>query len=280
MRGVWLGLLGGPAVVVLAACGPGAVVADETSRTASVYEGPLYVPVVHPDHPDPMVRSGAAGLALECEGEPFLGSTGRNWGALGGGSDPTEGLVRFVSDGAASLPRTGYRVEREQGERVLFSYDVAGETKVAVIVAENVSNGFDQRGWGMETFAQCNPAEFDPANDDELPARVWTDRHGSRVPTTKVMSYAGPEHCGWHSATFLALHEDSQFVRDPQGLFGQEWLEATFARDIRLPTTAVDTGYRLDDWELWLAADRSAAYVITGEGTERWPAAKRPILCA
>ncbi len=279
MRRVWVVLLGVAAVVVLGACGPGAVVAD-APRTGPVYEGPLYVPVDHPDHADPLVRSGAAGLALECDGQPYLGSTGRNWGALAGGSDPTEGLVRFITDEAVSLPRAGYRVEREQDERVLFSYDVAGQTKVAVIVAEDAANGFEQGGWGMETFAQCNPAEFDPANDDELQAQVWTDRDGSRVPTTEVTSFAGAEHCGWQSATFLTLHEDSQFVRDPQGLFGQEWLDATFARDVRLPPTAVDTGYRLNGRRLWLAKDRSAAYIVTGEATERWPAAKRPIACA
>lgn len=30
-------------------------------------------------------------------------------------------------------------------------------------------------GWTVETFATCDPAEFDPAVDDQLNVEIWLD---------------------------------------------------------------------------------------------------------
>ncbi len=54
-------------------------------------------------------------------------------------------------------PDHGYRVERAERDRVLYSYDVDGRTKVAVVVAKDQR---DRPGWGPETNASCDPAEL------------------------------------------------------------------------------------------------------------------------
>lgn len=269
---------------LLSACGQanprsGLVVAGATTPLAKVYDGPLYVPVRHPDAADVLERSGAAGRALECDGNPYLGSTGRNWGAPAGGDNPAEGLQLFVEDIATDLPKDGYRIERQGEERVLYSYDVDGETKVAVVVRDGLAHYGEEPGWGMESYAQCNPAEFDPADDQELEHQIWTDQSGDRVPTTLLTSYAGPEHCGWQSVTFLQLRK-TQYVRDPSGVLGREGVHRSYSADAQLPGTAVDTGYRLGEKHLWLSHDKATAYVVTPKSTERWPAATKPILCA
>lgn len=238
------------------------------------YQGPLYVPVANPDHPNARVSSGAAGQALECAGDPYRGSTGRNWGVSGGHDSATDALDGFVDGEGTTLPAAGYQVEKETDERVLFSYDVKGETKIAIILA----NGVDEAGWSMETFAQCDPSELPDSVSDTLGVEVWVDERGERVPTTVIRSGRGPEHCEWDSATFLHLN-DRTFIKDPDAVLPDDWFDDAFAADVTLPADAEDTGYRLGDQRLWLAADRGAAYVVTEDQTERWPAATGLIGC-
>jgi hypothetical protein len=130
----------------------------------------------------------------------------------------------------------------------------------------------------METYAQCDPAEFPPEVTDQLGIQVWVNQHGERVPTTVIRSSQGPAHCDWDGATFLDLHGDT-FVRDPDGVLPPEWFSLTFDPDATLPDDANDTGYRLDRQALWVAADRSAVYIATGNDVERWPAASDFVGC-
>ena len=71
---------------------------------------------------------------------------------------------------------------------------------------------------------------------------------------------------------------------DPDVLLDlQQVLTTTYDGDVELPNDATDTGYEYDNWHLWLAADRSAAYVVDVDDparAERWPAAKDMIACA
>ncbi|MFF7970081.1 hypothetical protein [Streptomyces sp. NPDC007905] len=54
-------------------------------------------------------------------------------------------------------PDRGYRVERQEADRVLYSFDVKGRPKVAVVVAKDQKH---RPGWGPETNASCDPAEL------------------------------------------------------------------------------------------------------------------------
>lgn len=267
-------------LVLLAGCGaPTVVSAGDPVRTP--YSGPMKVPQSFADRASVQERSGAAGLALECSGKPFAG----------GGADYLESDLYEIGDSAAealdhylagepnaryATPGEGYRVEREDGGRVLLSYDVAGGTKVAFVAAADVGNYAGDRGWGIEAWAQCDPAEFPRAVAEDLGFGIWTDERGRAVPTTTVHSRPGPEHCGWDDLTFLHLggaERGAVFVRDRHGEFGAEMLRTTYDDEVVLPADAEDAGYRRENLELWLAPDHSAAYIVDGDGTaERLPA--------
>ena len=264
-------------VLLISGCGSDVITGNQPVHEP--YDGPLYVRITQPDHPDPLVSSGAAGKALECSGDLYSGSTGDNLGVIGGHGSAVDALESFVGDEAALVPGRGYRAEREEQGRVLFSYDVDGRTKVAIIVAGESSDAADEAAWSVETFAQCDPAEFPKAVTDELGIQVWVDRTGERVPTTVVQSARGPAHCDWDSATFLTFDGDT-YVKDPQGVLPAKWFNITFDAETTLPHDASDTGYRLDRQELWLAPDRSAAYIVTQQDVERWRAATDFVGCA
>lgn len=68
------------------------------------------------------------------------------------------------------------------------------------------------------------------------------------------------------------------YVSDPEGVLAD--VAPGYESDTTLPRDAQDTGYRLDDTQLWLAADSSAAYLVTGEGTERLAVLPEPFGCA
>ncbi|MER6458536.1 hypothetical protein ABT270_38945 [Streptomyces sp900105245] len=75
-------------------------------------------------------------------------------------------------------PDHGYRAERREADRALYSVDVKGRTKVAVVVAKDQK---DRPGWGPpETNAACDPAEL-PA------AQGWCGRRtGAGEPAGKL----------------------------------------------------------------------------------------------
>jgi hypothetical protein len=240
---------------------------------ATPYAGPLYVPSKGPDD------SGAAGRALECDGKIYSGGGSEAWSEGDGGSTPEEGLRAYFDIEQPDVPRSGYRVERREGDRVLYSFDVDGRTKVAVVVAK------DQKyrpGWGPETSASCDPAELPASFTDAQPYEIWTDRDGHRVPTTEVSSSAGSAHCDWQQAHFLRTGHDEDarlYARDPDGVLESGMLTAPYNGDVRMPDFAHDTGYRFHDWRLWLTDDASKAYVRTSHGVEAWPLVKDGLRC-
>ncbi|MCD7438060.1 hypothetical protein K4B79_07430 [Streptomyces lincolnensis] len=281
--------VGAVAVAVLVAmavvgCGEGIdedmVVAGEPP--AAPYGGPLYLPMKEVDESGEravLTRSGAAGRALECEGEAYAGSSGEEWSRADAGESPEEGLKAYFDMEQPEVPRTGYRLEAERDGRVLYSFDVNGRTKVAVVVAEDRKG---RPGWGPEASASCDPAELPASFTDSWGTEIWTDATGKRIPVTTVHSSLGPEHCDWQSARMLHLgrgRNAEQFVRDPEGVFERDLLTGPYDGDVRMPDDARDTGYRLDDRELWLTDDRTTAYVRTPDGVEAWPRTKDVIAC-
>ncbi|MFE5138426.1 hypothetical protein ACFRDV_12215 [Streptomyces fagopyri] len=248
---------------------------------ATPYAGPLDVPFK--ENADEGVHeaeeaSGAAGRALECDGEIHEGSGGGRWSEWDGGSTPEGGLRAYFDIEQPEVPNSGYRVERKEDGRVLFSYDVDGRTKVAVVVAEDQPH---RPGWGPDTAASCDPGEL-PARYTDSRYEIWTDRSGRRLPTTTVSSSAGPEHCDWESAHFLQTGRamgGKQYARDPHGVLGDALLTSAYDGHAHLPADARDTGYRFKGWALWLAVDKSTAYVRTPHGVEAWPETKDTVGC-
>jgi len=252
---------------------------------AAPYRGPLHVPYRDTDgRDDPAslkAASGAAGLALECAGDLYSGGSGDPWSEGDGGKSPEGGLKAYFSIEQPDVPRYGYRVERRDAQRVLFSFDVGGRTKVAVIVARDQPQ---RPGWGPETSAACDPAELPASFTDEGPYEIWSDRAGHRVPVTKVNSAAGPAHCDWQQAHFLELDRAAAggrlYARDPKDVLPPGTLTSRYDGDATLPADARDTGYHWHDEELWTSADASKVYVRTSDGVEAWPAVTRGHGCA
>lgn len=275
------------AAVALAGCGQGVVAGTAPDPGVAPYDGPMHVPVTHQDHASVRERSGAAARALECEHEPYLGGTGDyDSGLTTVQGAPEDALADFFAEEwFSSLPAEGYRVEREDDGRVLLSYDVAGRTRVAFVVADGTRDFTGDVGWGVETWAQCDPAELPAEVTDGLGIGVWHDESGARVPVTRVRSGPGPEHCDWQDITFLDLgtgRDTRQFLRDVDGELA-DLLVTTFDPDATLPRDARDTGLSREGRHLWLAADGTAAYLVDTDDpdhVERWPASAEPIACA
>ncbi|WP_419995239.1 hypothetical protein [Streptomyces boninensis] len=221
-----------------------------------------------PNPEEMLIMAGSAGKALECDGKLYSGGESDPWSKQDGGSSPEEGLANYFDHEGGDEPPYAFRIEARRDGRVLFSYDVRGRTKHAVVVAEDQSQ---RPGWGPETAAQCDPAEFAPAVTKKMGLEIWVDREGHRVPTTKIESNPGPEHCDWQSAHFIAMSNDTHYARDPKGVLGKDALSSPYDGDATLPPDARNTGYRYKHWKLWLAADKQTAYIRTPDGVEAWP---------
>lgn len=252
------------------------------------YDGPMTVAMAGNDSADARQRGGAAALALQCEHDPSDGGAGAyDDGLASTQGSPTEALENsFTETGfGATLPSSGYRIERRTGERVLFSYDVEGKTKVAFIVYSGVSDYNGDTGWGVESWAQCDPSEFPSDITTDLNIGVWENAAGQRVPTSTIESFTGSEHCDWQDVTFLRLgskRTDPEYVRDPAKKLTDS-LTAPFERTGQLPPTAIDTGLHRDGRQLWLAQDQTRAYLVSVDdptNVEVWPASKTQIGCA
>ncbi len=282
MRAVFAAVTALAAVTLVGCGGDGTGLVVEGTAPGTPYSGPLHVPAQDLDESGvraARVESGAAGRALECDGDIYSGGGGETWSEGDGGDTPEEGLAAYFDIEQPDLPRSGYRAERVEADRVLYSLDVGGRTKAAVVVAK------DRRkapGWGPETSASCDPAELPASLAEAQGWEIWTDTEGNRVPVTEVSSREGDAHCGWEKAHFLATGQGKEarlYVRDPQGVLDSTTLTAPYDGDVRLPADARDTGYRYGDWQLWRTDSTWTAYVRTPDGVEKWPAANGGLGC-
>ncbi len=225
-----------------------------------------------PDALDPADRAGAAATFVECTYPLGNGGWSSDFGPPPGGSTPENGLEAFLGTGLFGLPHDGYLPAGRDDQRRLFTYSVERVPKVAVIISDEAD------GWRAETFATCDPAEYDPSRDG--PVGVWTDREGQRVPTSTIMSLQGAEHCGWESVTYL-LFEDRQYIGDPEGVMDVPFA-APFSADTQLPSDAEDTGYQRAGSRLYLSADSIVAYLVSDDHVEAWPtpATPEPVWCS
>jgi hypothetical protein len=283
----------GALALVLAGCGSGPVVVTG-EPVAAPYDGPMSMPLDHSEEASVAARSGAAGRALECDGTPYNGGGADYDGGLESAQEDPESALEdlFSREGVSwGMPTKGYRIERRDDHRVLFSYDVAGRTRADFVVADGIEDWKHHTGWGVEAWAQCDPAELPAGFTDDLGIGVWSDATGARVPVTEVLSFQGAEHCDWQDITFLRLGEDprgvhrdqvEEYLRDTHGELARS-LTGSFGAHAELPGDARDTGWQRDGRELWLVPDRSAAYLVSLDDpsdVERWPSSKQQVGCA
>ena len=230
-------------------------------------------------------RAGTASRALECDGRPIEGGGGIYDTGLPVQDTAADALDHFLTEESfLQVPSSGYRAEREDEDRVLFSFDVRGRTRVAFVVADGTLDVEGDEGWGVVSWARCDVSELPDEVTEALGIGVWTDPSGARVPVSAVQSRQGSEHCGWEDITFLSVgtgRTGDRYLRDTHGEL-QSYLTTTFSAAAHLPPEAMDTGYGRDGRRLWLAADRSAAYLVStadGDDGERWPAMPEPVGC-
>ncbi|MEU7428219.1 hypothetical protein [Streptomyces sp. NPDC040750] len=173
-------------------------------------------------------------------------------------------------------PDHGYQAERREADRVLYSFDVKGRAKVAVVAAK------DQKGCPVGARRRTPlaiPPNSRPCTRPPRGWAVWTDRDGARVMVSRLESSTGAEHCGWQSVRFLALGGRT-YVRDSEGVLARDGLlSAPYRKQVRMPAGAPDTGYHSRDRHLWLTEDQDTAYVRTSSGVEAWPRAAREVAC-
>lgn len=275
--------------LLLAGCGENTVIAADPAGTP--YDGPMSVQLDHGDRATALEASGAAGRALECDGAPYRGGGGAYEDGLEEVQDsPEKALDNWRANEGAPVPESGYRIERVDDGRALLSWDVDDRTRVAVIVKEDVTDYQDDTGWGVESWASCDPAELGADVADDLGIELWTDQHGRAVPTSEVVSFEGPQHCDWQDTTWLQLGVASdvdrtydEYLSNDDGGELADYLTTTADDSSTLPDDAVDTGWRRDGRELWLGDDPRAAYLVSvddAKDVELWPASKQPIGCA
>lgn len=273
---VFLAGCGGDAAVETAGVGDRSAVGpeDASAPTVALFAQPVA------DDPDPARRAGAAAGYLDCDFGIADGGWSQDFGPPGSAPNAPGAVEAFVREGLFLLPRSGFLHSGTDESRRLYTYSFAGQVRAAVIVADASEVPLDAgSGWVVETFASCDPAEFDPSLDGELGVEVWQDADGRRVPVSVVRSAPGPEHCGWESVTFLTV-EGNGYVRDPDGVFSADFEVAEFDGDAELPVDAVDTGYSLAGQRIWLAADGSVAFVVEPDRVEAWPSPGEPFGCA
>lgn len=280
MRRVYSGMAARPvALVLLALALAVAACADSQVRAAAPaensYNGPLYVTRAAATHPG----AGAAGDIVDCG----------TWGE-GGFSDAAvygDGATADSPDQALEYARherifggvqDGLQIAKRETDRVLYVVEVSDIVKQAVIVHDGpATEGAGGPGWYVESWATCDYSELPREFTDSIGLQIWTDSDGRAVPTTKIESWRGPEHCDWQSMTFLDFGA-AVYVRDPQPDLSEYFADA-YEPHAELPSSAVETAYRRDGQQLWLSPDRQRAYLGTASNVEVWPRAIKPLGC-
>lgn len=278
-------LAGGAALVaaLLAGCG------EQQAQEAGDRDGPAEAPASLPqvdlsrppvaNDPDPSVRAGAVADFIDCRYGVWQGGWTADFGPLGSGPSADGALADMMAGERLGMPDGGFVAVGQDGGRVLYVHEVAGSPKAALVIADSTRIDVDtDERWAIETFASCDPAEFDPSDDDSMPRQVWRDADGNRLPTSVIASAPGPEHCGWDSMTFLTA-DGEVYISDPHNVLRGRGFVAAFDADAVLPADAVDTGFRLDDRHLWMSADRLVAYVVTDDAIEAWPSSTAEFVC-
>ena len=269
------------AALLLAACSRSPAI--DAVPGARPYDGPLHVEVTAAPDDQGADRSGAAGRAVDCDAPATGDSRTEPYDGGPVSRSPATALRRGLGGSGRSGPE-GLREVRREADRVLYVDEVDGRARRAAVVhrGRSVTGG---TGWYVESWARCDWSELPPGAAEEQGLQIWTDADGRRVPTSRVVSQAGPEHCDWQDMTFLGLDGGDldggqTYVEHPDPDYYPEYFTVAYERHATLPADAVDTGYQRDGRHLWLARDASRAYVGSRDGVAVWPRTVQPLGCA
>lgn len=276
-------ILGLALPVVLGGCGSGAVVVAGPP-SATPYDGPLYVEVTPPPPGQDPEPSGAALPIVQCTFDPNAGTNDQPYEFKEAGSSPEKALTATTNYQVHTAGRSGLIKAREEKERVLFTLEVAGATKLAAIVRHGPIGYHSERtGWYLESWAVCDPAEFpDPSVIGMGDLQIWTDAQGERVPTYRIFT-SDDTDC-LPGTTWLKLDggdfEGGQTYVRGAGPEYADWFAEEWVESMTRPPEAEPTGYSRDGRTLWLSPDGKRAYVGTESPVEMWPATTQDLGCA
>lgn len=139
----------------------------------------------------------------------------------------------------------------------------------------------------------------------------WSDSSGAEVSEDVIQEFHGSAHCGWETVRFIAFgryFEGDAYLRDVDGVFAPELFVSQAARqrlgfddddtaraalletgdylgldlEAELPDDAVSLGYHRGMRELFSSPsdDGDYVYMVSPEGTERWPRVQPHPACA
>jgi hypothetical protein len=235
---------------------------------------------------------------LDCDGEPnSFGDLVENHMRPGGGPTPQAVFDYWIAGQGPlgngwGVPVSGYESPVAQGDRHLFIYRAAGEVKAVVVISPRVADmarGIDgtvgPQPFATDEVRMCDGAEYGPDAEFGVGQRVWVDDEG-----WILVDRPGPDHCGWESARSLnipetlpfwgSVHTGSDYWHDPTNVLPPGMLLAPYDGDANLPPDATDSGYRLEDLELWLVPNGEAAYVVGPDHVELWSVADPTFGCS
>jgi hypothetical protein len=202
---------------------------------------------------------------LRATGETFRGAT---FAAL---VPDDERLLRFhlqavraAEDAfpvAAWVERIG---DRTASARLHVVLAPDGRAKAAIVVSSRTSGSALE--WVVSAVAACDPSELDPSTPTgRNPVGIWTDASGIVVPPATLR---GTFDC--YDGTQVR-YRDRLYVRTPFGGVDESQLEASWAEDVEIPSTARGAPVRSGVLGLFVAADGSAIYIGRDGRGERLP---------
>ena len=150
------------------------------------------------DAPDPADRAGAAANYVDCVHDISNGGWSVDFGPGGSASELRRKLSRgFSTKGSSVCPPMDMspRAETKVASCTPTRSMACPRWRSSWLTATWLTSTASDR-WNVETFATCDPAEYDPTVDDQLPTEVWLDADGNRVPTSIITSFRGADHVG------------------------------------------------------------------------------------
>ena len=225
-----------------------------------------------------------AAHALECDGRPYSsGAASYDDGLTNVGSNYGDAAAEFIgpnNDGGL-LPKSGYRIAASHGGRVLLSFEVSGRTKAAILLRDGIMDYEQHQGWGVETWAACDPAEYPATVAEHLGFEFWQNGQGNRVPIGEVQSFSAA-FCDYSGTNFLQVGKDPHttvYVRDPDAQLTR-YLRMPYDGSAALPADARDSGYHRNGRELWFGSHGDAVYLVAAKSdVQRWPAVSSGVGC-
>ena len=153
----------------------------------------LLVSACGDDHDHGSEVPTSAGDAVGCVGAPYArGSGNYDSGPENVQDDARKALDDWLEQEGSQIPDVQLAETSRHGDAALFTWTENREVLAAFVVHDDTDGLDGDRGWGVTSYAVCDPAEWPPERSDEIGIEVWSNADGDRVPTSLIHSERGP----------------------------------------------------------------------------------------